>query len=744
MFNLIKSKWIQIGASLVITIYILFSLFFNVPIASPLISKLEDFLYDNMIGLFLHKESRQVRVVIIDIDEQSIQAEGRWPWHRDKLALLLQKLKDAGVVVTAFDIVMSEPETNYALGLQEKLSQMNIQLPEKLKNLPDILGKMAPYIDNDQALVKMLADYDVILGFLFHDIAEVKKGALPDFLTDAKGIAFDASKYTLHDFKGYNGSLGIFIKAAKSGGFVSNFGDPDGTVRYSMLLASYGNKIYPNLALKTVMRYLLADNVELVTFLRRGKLQLRGLKLDGTFIPTDTQSRVLIPFWGPPGTLDYYSASDVMEGKVGSKELEGAIAIVGSSMILLSDLHQTPVSDLFPGVEVVGNLVAGMTAQQIPSQFYWTSGTGIAALLLIGTFFALLFPLLSAFVILAVAIVAIIAIIAASILVFDLKNMYISTAAVLMIISLQATFNYLYEFILVKRQKRKISQLFGQYVPEDYVKALIEFPEGSILEGVTNDMTALFSDIRGFTSLSENLDAAGVKKLLNTFFTPITEIIFNHKGTIDKYVGDMVVAFWGAPLEDKEHALHAITASLAIFKNLPVINAKMLANNLPTVNIGIGLGTGLMNVGDMGSEFRRAYTVLGDTVNLASRLQDLTKFYQVDILVNDSSRRDQDTILWRPIDKVAVKGRGTALIIYQPICLVEETTPELNKEVDDYNQALAAYYAQDWQNAEQRFSALRSHNPVLYLYQLYLERIEEFKIQPPPPEWDGVYIHTHK
>ena len=314
----------------------------------------------------------------------------------------------------------------------------------------------------------------------------------------------------------------------------------------------------------------------------------------------------------------------------------------------------------------------------------------------------------------------------------------------LFIISLQFFVNYSCSFIQEKRQRKKISQLFGQYVPEEYVKELIEFPENYSMEGQTREMTVLFCDIRNFTTISETLDAIGVKHLLNTFFTPITEIIFSNRGTIDKYVGDMIVAFWGAPMTDEDHTYNAILASLAIFKQLPEINKTLVANNLPPVNVGVGLSSGLMNVGDMGSQFRRAYTVLGDTVNLASRLQDLTKFYKVDILVNDKARANENNFIWRPIDKVTAKGRNTALTIYQPLGIVTDATPELLAELEEYQKALDEYYARNWQDAETRFTKLQSSHPNLYLYELYLERSTFFKNNPPPIEWDGTFKHLHK
>lgn len=738
--KLSKVKWISISLGLICTTLVLLAKGFNIPIASPFLTELDNKIYDQIVTLNWHEHKPIPRVVIIDIDEQSIQKEGRWPWRRDRMAELLNKLKKDGVVTVGMDIVMSEAEINYALGLKQKLQQLTPQSAAKQTPFFDTLDKVAPQVDSDQALAHSLSDHSVVLGFLFQNEVHVKKGVLPPYLTDPKNTPLDARNFPSIEFKGYNGSVDLLMNAATKGGFVTNLPDIDGTVRHALLLANHNGKLYPNLALATAMNYLFIDHMSLVTQNKK----LTGIQLDGIFIPTNSRGQILIPFWGGPGTLDYYSATNILQDKVDSKDLQGAIAIIGSSITLLADLHESPVTLMFPGVEMVGNIVQAIVSQQIAVQYNWNTFGGTVFIILYGVFFSILLPLINIYLALLITLVTLFLALSGSVFMFVVHNIYIPNGVLLTLSTLLALVNYSYSFIIEKRQKQKISHLFGQYVPGDYLKELIDSPESFSMEGQTRDMTVQFSDIRNFTSLSENLDASSVKRLLNTFFTPITEIIFKHRGTIDKYVGDMIVAFWGAPIEDEEHAYHAILSSLSVFAHLGDINMSMKQIDLPEVHIGIGLASGLMNVGDMGSEFRRAYTVLGDTVNLASRLQDLTKFYQVDILVNDLTRKGQDKILWRTIDKVAVKGRRTALTIYQPLCLVSEASPELLEEVEEYHLALKDYYAQDWLSAEKRFEELKTRHQDIYIYRLYLDRILSFKQTPPPKDWDGVYIHLHK
>lgn len=734
------TKWIEFILGLICALLVLLALLFNIPVFSSLILQLEGKIYDQIISLNWHSKPENPNVVIIDIDDKSIEKEGRWPWPRDKMARLLNKLKENGVVTIGLDIVMSEAETNYALALIEKLRPFSNKITKNQKQLLTTLNSIATQVDNDQSLVNVLRDQTVVLGFFFHNSEDIKKGTLPTPLRDSENKPLTANGLSVYQFMSFNGNLTAFVMAAPNGGFVTNLPDKDGIIRHALLLANYNNKLYPSLSLAIAMNYLLTNNISLI----KHNKQLIGIELDGTRIPTNSNGQILIPFWGKPGTLNYYSATDVLNNQFKPEELAGAIAVIGSSITLLSDLHHTPVAQLFPGVEMVGNIVKGLIGQKITWEFDWRSFQGKLYLILFGLIFAILFPLFGIIGKLIISLTTIIAILTGTVALFIFNNIYIPPAFLLTIITLQTLISFSYSYITENKQKRTIRKLFGQYVPKEYVEELIEHPGHYSMEGLNREMTVLFTDIRSFTTVSETLDAAGVKLLLNSFFTPMTKIIFDHRGTIDKYVGDMIIAFWGAPIEDKKHASHAILCSLAFFEHLPKINASLLEQGLPAVNIGVGIATGPMNVGDMGSEFRRAYTVLGDTVNLASRLESLTKFYQVNILASDKTRSGSNNILWRPVDKVAVKGRKRPLTIYQPLGNVTEASEKLLRELKTYETALAHYYKQDWLKAEKLFNKLKNENPEIYLYQMYIERIFSFKTTPLLPDWDGVYVHTSK
>jgi adenylate cyclase len=258
------------------------------------------------------------------------------------------------------------------------------------------------------------------------------------------------------------------------------------------------------------------------------------------------------------------------------------------------------------------------------------------------------------------------------------------------------------------------------------------------LEGETKELSVLFADIRGFTTLSEGMSATDLKNLLNDYLSPMTEVIFNEKGTIDKYIGDMIMAFWGAPLNDLQHAEHAISAALKMQRKLTLLNETFQKRKWPEIHIGIGVNTGSMNVGDMGSRFRKAYTVLGDAVNLGSRLESLTKYYQVKILVGEETyQKTESLFIYRPIDRVQVKGKQVSTNIYEPIIPKEEATDSILAQVALQKKAFNAYLERQWAESIALFQQLKAQDPQQKLYDLFLTRLAGYQSNPPPDSWDG-------
>jgi len=302
------------------------------------------------------------------------------------------------------------------------------------------------------------------------------------------------------------------------------------------------------------------------------------------------------------------------------------------------------------------------------------------------------------------------------------------------------SYGYLFEF----RGKLQMTKQFGQYVPPEIVGELSDNPDAISFEGQTKDLTVLFSDVRGFTSISEGLQAKELAELMNQYLTPMTGIIHEKRGTIDKYMGDAIMAFWGAPLEEPQHALLAMESAMDMLARLEPLNEEFNARGWPEVRIGIGLNTGLMSVGNMGSDFRMAYTVMGDAVNLGSRLEGLTKEYGVSMIVSESTAEAVPEYTYLELDRVRVKGKEEPVTIYQPLCRKDELTELQAQLLEKYQRAMDAYRDQDWQQAKSLFIELENEDPGRLIYQIYLGRISIFEESPPPKDWDGVFTHTTK
>jgi adenylate cyclase len=306
------------------------------------------------------------------------------------------------------------------------------------------------------------------------------------------------------------------------------------------------------------------------------------------------------------------------------------------------------------------------------------------------------------------------------------------------------TLNMVFGYLFETRSRSQMDSLFGQYVPPDLVREMSRDPEHYSLASEKLELSVLFSDIRGFTSISEGLDAAELSELMNHYLTPMTRVVHESKGTIDKYIGDAIMAFWGAPLKDQAHAARAVGAGLAMLHELDKLNVEFKKRNWPEIHIGVGINTGPMSVGNMGSQFRRAYTVLGDSVNLGSRLEGLTKAYGVAFIVSETTAQHAPEFFYRELDRVRVKGKAEPVTMYEPLGLRSDMDVKVVEDTKLFHNALRLYRQKDWDGAEKVLRELLSVHPHTYLYELYLERIAEFRKDPPPAEWDGVFTHEAK
>jgi len=707
----------------------------------PLIDSLEALAYDirlrlTMPGTIDHK------VVILDIDEKSLQekelgGEGRWPWSRDRLALLMDKLFDKyEVAVVGFDVVFAERDESSGVRVLERLAE------RELKSVPafqSALRELKPQLDFDDLFARKLKGRNVVMGYLFSDNAVPPKGLLPAPAMGMAELGDHALPAAIRRI-GYTGNLPVLQEMAVSGGHFNPTNDPDGIMRRVPMVLEYQGAFYEPLSLAMV-RLILGSPPIRPAFVNNlvEEFQVGPFK-----IPVDRDWSALVPYRGKHGSFKYYSLVDVINERIDVAELKGKIALIGTTAPGIFDLRATPVEGVYPGVEVHANLIAGILDESIKHQPADIAGIELLLIFAVGLVLVFLQPRLGFVAGIITVVLVLVVVMAANLAVFHYYSLVVPLASGVTMILALFTFNMAYGFFVEGAGRRKVAARFGQYVPPEVAAQMAEAPDDYNMEGESREMTALFTDVRGFTSISEGLDPKALSLLMNEFLTPLTEVIYKHRGTIDKYMGDCIMAFWGAPVRNPEHARHGVLAALEMQQKLKSLQPEFRAKNWPEVRIGVGLNTGRMSVGNMGSRIRLAYTVMGDAVNLASRLEGITKEYGADIIVGEDTRAAVTGIVFMELDRVRVKGKEVAVAMFEPVGLEGDVPQAVLDEIDAFQRAAAAYRIQDWDEAEARFRKLEQGAPGRKLYQVFLKRIADFRADPPGADWDGAYTFETK
>ena len=706
------------------------------------LQQLELWAYDTRLRLFLPK-TRDTRVVIVDIDEKSLKAEGRFPWPRDKLATMIKQLFERyHVKVVGFDVAFPEADTSSGLPIFESLAKGELKDNAQYQAF---LKDARASLDYDQLFANEMAKWPVVLGVSLRGKEDIA-GELPRPVFDLKALGDVTYRY--YDATGYSGNIRLLQDAATATGHIYPALDVDGVTRRVPMFMHYKGAFYESLSLAITRTYLGNAPVRLVLDKPRkvgNTLEgwMRSIKIDQVEIPLDRAMTAMVPYLASGG-FRYISATDVIRGTLPVEDLKDKIVIVGTSAAGLVDLRATPVQEDLPGVEAHAALVAGMLDGTIKNRPPEVLGIVVLLICLVGIPLALFLPRLSAVWSTVVVVVLFLLVGASNLYLWQSRNWVVPVASPLLMLVLLYFLNMVYGFFAEARSRRLITGLFGTYVPKELVDEMSKNPGEYSMKGESREMTVLFSDVRDFTSISEGLTPEGLKDLMNTYLTAMTEKVQEKRGTIDKYIGDAIMAFWGAPLQDPDHATHAMETAMAMQKGLRDLDVPFAKRGWPELHIGVGLNCGTMSVGDMGSKFRRSYTVMGDSVNLASRLEGLTKEYGVGILVTSNIVAQAPGFVYREIDKVRVKGKHEGVAIFEPLGKQGEVGPETMQELDRFQKALDAYRAQRWDDAEKLLKNLAYAAPKSKLYKLYLDRVAHFRQNPPPAGWDGVFTFTTK
>ena len=709
------------------------------------LQRLDEIIYDARLRATAPK-TLDDRIVIVDIDEKSLAEVGRWPWGRDKMATLVNQLFDQQKIgIVGFDVVFAEADASSGLARLTELSH------NELKDQPlfaERLRQLRPELDFDALFAKSLENRAVVLSYYFSSEEDAGiSGVLPaPVLTDQ-----ELSGRSIHStsWNGYGSNIEGIARAAPVAGFFNPIVDDDGVVRSLPMLAEYKGKYYESLALGMFRQ--LAGAPKVVPgypsdkFLPHGYQGMDRIVLkqgDRTLgIPVDDKVAALVPYRGRGGvrggSFKYISASDVLLGRLPAGSLKDKIVLVGTTAPGLLDLRVTPVGEAYPGVESHANLISGLLDGKLLFRPDYAVGYDVAMLTIAGLALAFGLPLLSAMraVGLSVAVAAVLAGLNFWLYLGYGLVLPLSTALTMTVtaFALNMSFGYFVE----SRSKRDLANLFGTYVPPELVDEMVKDPDAYSMKATNRELTVMFCDMRGFTKMSEQMEPTQLQELLTGVFSKLTSLIRSNRGTIDKYMGDCVMAFWGAPVETPEHAQLAVKSAMEMANAVRDINADHRSRGLPEIGIGIGLNTGTMCVGDMGSNIRRAYTVIGDSVNLGSRLEGLSKAYGVDIVVSETTRNLAPDFAWQELDRVRVKGKEQAVAIFWPLAPESRLKEDSASELKTWNSFIKAYRLQNWDQADVLLINLMRMNPKKYLYQLYAERVASMRLLPFDPEWDG-------
>ena len=687
----------------------------------------------------LHPRDAKARpVVIVDIDEASLKEYGQWPWPRTIMADLVTRLTELGVAAIGFDVLFAEPDRTSPSVAARTLKGLDDATRDKLNALPS----------NDDVFATSLKHARVVLGRSGDGAPQPDSRPLDitGFAIRGPASNLDPKPYLL-SFPVLLGNLQNLEAAAAGRGLFSFRPDRDGIVRRAPLAMVAAGQLVP--ALSTELLRVAVNRDSPMIRLSEGGIVSVGIP--GYELPTDGKGQVWI-YFSRSDRARYVSAKDVLNGNVPRDRFEKRLALVGTSAIGLLDLKFTPVDAAMPGVEVHAQILESALSQTFLRNPLEATLTEMAVMSAMGIAIIIVGPMIGPLAMLIVGALGAAAVIAASWMAFiQYGLLYDAIFPLLSIIAIYAVLVFV-NYFREQAGRRRVRSAFGQYLSPTLVEQLAQSPDKLVLGGEERTMTIMFSDVRGFTSISELYkdDPQGLTQLMNRLLTPLTNAIIARNGTIDKYMGDAIMAFWNAPLDDDVHEINACEAALDMLERLSHLNREReqeaLANNqkfLP-IKIGVGLNTGRCVVGNMGSDMRFQYTVLGDSVNLASRLEGQTKSYGVQILVGSRTANViNDKFALLELDRVTVKGKTEPETVYTVFGRSDVAQSDEFKALQSaFAAMLARYRAQDWDGAMTALAACNKFDGNLDIEEvtvLYAERIEAFRDNPPPPDWDGVF-----
>ena len=675
------------------------------------------------------------QVVIIDIDERSLNNLGQWPWPRTLLAQIVDIANTAGAAAIGFDVLFPEYDRTSPANIADLVEGYDSITATKLRSMKS----------NDQVFAEAMAKARVVLGQsgFQHELKQWHSGKLKSVALATLGPAPDRF---LDSYPGLVRNVPELEASAKGLGMVSIRPENDGIIRKVPYIMKAQALMLPAFGLELIR----VATGQATILIKTEETGVNSLNLPGIRMPADRNAKAWLHF-RPHNESIFFSATDVLENKVPPQVFKGRIVLVGTSATGLFDMKATPVDPGMPGVEVHAQLINAILTQSLLKRPAWANGMEVTLTVLINLLLIALLPRLGAT--LTITSGALIAILLTSAcwwafgslgLILDYAFPLLTSLAVT---GLLVSLGYLSEEI----DRRRIRTAFGQYLSQDMVGQLVDNPDQLKLGGETKQMSILFSDVRGFTTISETYKSnpQGLTMLINSLLTPLSEAVVVHKGTIDKYMGDNIMAFWNAPLPDEDHAINACRAALDMGRRLDLLNKERKARGEVPLAIGVGINSGECVVGNMGSDLRFDYTVLGDSVNLASRLEGQTKSYDVLIIIGESTAVHVGSkIAVLHLDRIRVKGKTEPEEIYAVLGDEDIAASDHFRQLTStHNQLLKAYFGQDWKTVRKLSASCKTmaeEYNIAGLYDVYDARAADFMKQAPGKDWDGVNDRLEK
>jgi adenylate cyclase len=674
-------------------------------------------------------------VTIVDIDEASLAKIGQWPWSRTLLADMVSDLTKLGAVAIAFDVIFAEPDRLNPDVVADSFRNLDEETRAKLRALPS----------NDQVFADAMRHSRVVLGEsgLSEPRADLDT-SLP--VTGLAMLGEDPQRFMIQ-FPGLLRNTPVLEKAAAGRALLTIRPERDGIVRRVPMIMLAQGITMPSLSFELLRVITGTDTI----FIKSDQAGIKSVGVKGFQIPTDANGQLWVHFGHRDPTI-YVSAKDLLASDVPSEKIKGKLVLIGTSAVGLNDIKTTPVSPAMPGVEIHAQVLESALTQAVLSQPSYGIALEFFAALALGILVLIFAPTFGPVTLAAIGALFATLLIGTSWyfyahyrLLIDFTYPLLSTTAIYLTLIFSS-------FVREQAQRRQIRSAFGQYLSPALIEQLAQSPEKLVLGGEEREMTIMFSDVRGFTTISESYkhNPQGLTTLMNRFLTPLTNAILARKGTIDKYMGDAIMAFWNAPLDDREHQLNACEAAVDMLERIDELNkvreqeAEEGGHVYIPINVGVGLNTGTCVVGNMGSDLRFDYSVLGDSVNLASRLEGQSKEYGFPIIVGSKTAlavKEKFAIL--ELDFIMVKGKKEPEVIYA-IAGREDTahSGRFQRLRNLTIEMLACYRSRDWEGALaaiERGRRTDDANALELLYHLYEARIRNYQNNPPPEDWNGAF-----